>query len=185
MTEESINGPYSMRFISAAEQRVHDGGEVAGDFFRRLPHVAFDPPVNGFDKSAGEMVAQKISGHGGAFAFFVIEPIFAELQLQMLFEITQKDIATVGTQESHKGFALITDVVENVRGVRAVTVALRCEFGNGTMHADAGENMAEEFGQKRFHERLFCGKVGVKCTAPDIGGVDDLLHGDLRVTAAG
>ena len=48
-------------FTSSAEQGIHDGGEVAGDFFGRLPHVVFDPPVNGFDKSAGEMVTQKIA----------------------------------------------------------------------------------------------------------------------------
>ena len=95
MTDGQINGPACRcDFISAAEQRIHDGGEVAGDFFRRLTHVIFNPPVNGLDKSAGEMVAQKIRGDGGPFAFFVIEPIFAELQFQMLFEITQKDIAT-------------------------------------------------------------------------------------------
>lgn len=101
--------------------------------------------------------------------------------VEILFEKAQEKLATLASKDSHYILFIVPQMVQDVSEHGTGIVTGQRKIMSFFRIKALGKNMAEKVGAHFLEQIILCFKMGVKCAAPDIRFVNDLLYGDFGI----
>lgn len=156
--------------------------EVTVEFFRCFFHAVSDPPLNHFDKAAGNVVDKEAFRNLSA-KLVVFQQVGFDQFIKALLEEAEEDIRAVGGQQVACMICVGRDVLEQVTENRIMTVyRFMCvTVAREVVVHDAFNDVIEEFAAHFFKQAFFGLKMSVECASSNVGQVNDVLNSDLCI----
>ena len=160
------------------EQRLDHGLEVCIQLFGRRLHFVFAyPPLDHFDKAAGDVIQEEIFGDGDFLV--VVQEVGVDEARKACLEVAQEEVGAFRDEQIAQVVCILCDMLQKVAEDRIRKAGMLVIVRGVVVIHDTVHDVLEELLTHVLQEAVLGLEMGIECAAADIGTVDDILDGDF------